>query len=70
MGKNIFGDIRYLSDFQFTYYDLSRDHAVKKNTNFQNNPYVVASPEAFMHFNNELKLNAMIYKAGLVRCGL
>ena len=70
MGKNIFGDLTYSSDFQFTYYHLSRDHVVRKNPNFQNNPYVYASPEAFMHFHNDLELKTMICKAGLVLCSL
>ena len=50
-GKNISGDLTCSSDFQFTNYHLSRDHAVRKIRNFENNPYVYASPEAFMHFN-------------------
>ena len=66
MGKNIFGDLTYSSDFQFTYYHLNRDHVVRKNSNFQNNLYLYASPEAFKHFNNDLELKIMIYKAGLV----
>ena len=66
MGENIFGDLTYSSDFQFTYYHLNRDHVVRKNSNFQNNLYLYASPEAFMHFNNDLELKIMIYKAGLV----
>ena len=70
MGKNIFGDLTYSSDFEFTYYHLSRDHPVRKNPNFQNNPYVYASPKAFVHFNNDLELKTMICKAGLVLCSL
>ena len=56
MGKNIFRDLTYSSDFQFTYYHLSRGHVVRKNPNFQNSPYVYASPDAFMHFNKNLEL--------------
>ena len=70
MRKNVFGDLTYSSDFQLTYYHLSRDHIVGKNPNFQNNPYVYASLEAFTHFNNDLELKAMICKAGLVLCSL
>ena len=64
MGKSIFGDLTYSSDFQFTYYHLSRDHAVRKSPNFRNNPYVYAPPKAFTHFNNDLELKAMICNAG------
>ena len=70
MGKNIFGDLMYSSNFQFTYYHLSRDHVVRKNPNFQNSPYVYASPEAFMDFNNDLELKKMICKAGLLLCNM
>ena len=56
MWKNIFGDLKYSSDFLFMYYHLSRDHVVRKNPNFQNNPCVYASHEAFTHFNNDLEL--------------
>ena len=42
-GKNISGDLTCSSDFQFTNYHLSRDHAVRKIRNFENNPYVYAS---------------------------
>ena len=70
MGKNIFGDLTYSSDFQFTYYHLSRDNVVRKNPNFQNSLYVYASPEAFMHYNNDLALKTMICKAGLILCSL
>ena len=70
MGENIFGDLTYSSDFQFMYYYLSRDHVVRKNPNIQKHPYVYASPEAFMHFNTDLKLRTMICKAGFVLCSL
>ena len=30
--KNIFGDLTYSSDFQFTHYHLSRDHIVRKKS--------------------------------------
>ena len=57
MEKNMFGDLTYSSGFQYMYYHLSRDHAVRKNPIFQNNPIVCASPEDFTHFNNDLELN-------------
>ena len=70
MGKNIFGDLTYSSGFQFMYCHKCRDYVVRKNPNFQNNPYVYTSPEAFTHFNNDLELKTMICRAGLVLCSL
>lgn len=68
--KNVFGYLTYSSDFQVTYYHLSRNHVVRKSPNFQNNPYVYVCPESFARFNNDLELKTMVCKSGLVLCSL
>ena len=55
--KSIFGDLTYSSDFQFRYYLLSRDHIVRKNPNFHNNPFVYASTEAFTQYQGPLSFS-------------
>ena len=66
IGKTYFGDLKDSSDFQFTYYHLSSDHVVRKNSIFDNSSYVYVSPEAFTYFNYDLKLKTVVCKAGLV----
>ena len=66
IGKNQFGGFEISPDFQFTYYHLKKEHVVKKNPEFENNPIVYTTSTAYACFMKEKETVDILNKSGII----